>query len=105
MPAENITITALWKIAETTMTIQVLDAIGTFIFRITGEGVDVTVTVESGKKVTIGGLLVGRTYTITDTGWNWRYEVATQAITVGSDPKIVELKPSPNDSGWLGGEG
>ena len=105
MPAENITITAVWEIARTTMTISIGNgATGTFIFRVTGTDVNVTVTVEAGKPVTITGLQVGEEYTITDLRWNWKYQKIERSIVATETPMSVVLNPTSNQSGWLGGE-
>lgn len=57
-----------------------------FLFHITGEGVDMDVLVPGGGSVTIDGLQVGETYTVTeDESWAWRYDV--------EEPKTVEIEP------------
>jgi hypothetical protein len=52
-----------------------LDKNQTFIFNVNGNGVDLDVTVHGNGSVTIDGLTVGATYTITEkTDWSWRYQ-------------------------------
>lgn len=73
------TIRVLYLPAYTSLTIikngaDDLDRNQTFLFRVTGEGVDVTVTVHGNSSVTIDGLTIGASYTVTEiTEWSWRY--------------------------------
>ncbi len=73
------TIRVLYLPAYTSLTIikngaDDLDRNQTFLFRVTGEGVDVTVTVHGNSSVTIDGLTIGKQYTVTEiTDWSWRY--------------------------------
>lgn len=73
------TIQVLYLPAYTSLTIikngaDDLDRNQTFLFRVTGEGVDVTVTVHGNSSVTIDGLTIGKQYTVTEiTDWSWRY--------------------------------
>jgi hypothetical protein len=63
-----------------------IDPNQTFLFHITGEGVDLTVTVHGDNQIIIGGLKVGETYTITEiTDWAWRYEFASWSFTKGGE--------------------
>ena len=109
MPAEDITITAKWEVATTTLTISVNGGTGTFIFRLTdGNGLDMLVTVQGGGSVTITGLLIGTNCTVTDMGWNWRYNsMNSKSIELKQDAaqNVVTFTPGLNDPGWLGGEG
>jgi hypothetical protein len=83
MGNSNVTLTGAWtstpKYTSLTLTKNVsnatqLSADQTFLFRITGEGVDLTVAVHGEGSVTIQGLRNGYTYTVTEeTGWAWRY--------------------------------
>ena len=73
------TIRVLYLPAYTSLTIikngaDDLDRNQTFLFRVTGEGVDVTVTVHGNSSVTIDGLTIGASYTVTEISeWSWRY--------------------------------
>ncbi len=52
-----------------------IDEHQTFLFRIQGGGVDLTVTVHGNDQITVSGLKVDGSYTITEiTDWSWRYE-------------------------------
>ena len=68
---KNITTDSDGKVAD----YSALDKDQTFIFNISGNGVDIDVTVHGEKwSVTVDGLTVGSTYTITEkSGWSWRY--------------------------------
>ena len=84
----------LYRPAYTSLTIHktgadVLDENQTFLFRVTGEGDDVavTVTVHGNSFVTIDGLTVGEQYTVTEiTDWSWRYgaQVFTTTLDAGN---------------------
>jgi hypothetical protein len=108
MPAENITITAQWK---TWMKISVEGAVGsTFVFRITGNGLNMLVVVVGGSSVIISELRVDTQYTVTAlSGWSWKYNVTseTSTITLPQAGKDNEIKFVAQSKGqyWLGGEG
>lgn len=88
------TIRVLYLPAYTSLTIikngaDDLDRNQTFLFRVTGEGDDVavTVTVHGNSFVTIDGLTVGEQYTVTEiTDWSWRYgaQVFTTTLDAGN---------------------
>lgn len=93
-----------------------VDPYQTFIFNITGNGVDLDVTVHGNGSVTIDGLTVGATYTITEkTNWSWRYESAAwthgsdsgegdiATITIGLNGEITFTNERPNYQ-WLDGD-
>lgn len=69
-----------------------IDENQSFIFTVKGEGLPtegLKVVVTGNGSVTITGLKVGTTYTITeDTGWSWRYEVKSGE----QNPRSVEVK-------------
>jgi len=53
-----------------------VDADQTFVFTVTGKGIEngIQVVLKAGESVTISGVTVGETYTVTeDTGWSWRF--------------------------------
>ena len=53
---------------------QAIDVNQTFLFRIQGEGVDLTVAGHGDGYAVVEGLKVGGTYTVTEiTRWSWRY--------------------------------
>lgn len=72
-----------------------IDKNQTFIYSVTGGGVDLKVTVHgNGDSVTIDGLTVGVEYTITElTDWSWRYSCAG-AVGVGNYYKFDSALPS-----------
>lgn len=83
------------------------------IFRVTGNGVDMTVVVnckenDSTGSVTIANLPAG-TYTVTEvSGWTWRYTAAmpTQTVTVvgGNLNNSVKFTNLKDKNKWLGGD-
>lgn len=84
------------------------DANDMFIFTITDSSghVFAKVTVTAGEKVTISGLTVGETYTITeDNNWSWRYaNHADEQIlmTPNAADNVVTVKNTLNTNKWLG---
>ncbi len=85
----DITLIPVYVSAYTTLTItktnccENIDKNQTFLFIVTGgDGVELTVTVHGNNSVTIEGLTVGQTYTITEkTDWSWRYDYKSVALT------------------------
>jgi len=93
-----------------------MDPNQTFIFQITGNRVDLKVTVHGGGATTVDGLTAGETYTITEkTEWSWRYRcngwshgtekgtgnVAT--ITIGLDGTVTFTNERTNPY-WFDGD-
>lgn len=84
------------------------DANDMFIFTITDSNgaVFAKVTVTAGEKVTISGLTVGETYTITeDNNWSWRYtDKDPIQFTMTADPNqnVVEVTNTIKTNQWLG---
>ena len=94
-----------------------------FIFNISGNGLNLDVTVhrdnEGNWKTKIDGLTVGETYTITEkTDWSWRYDYKSVAmtnatlvenltngatITLGLDGTITFTNERGNEQ-WLDGD-
>ena len=64
-----------------------VDANDGFIFDVVGnDGTSFTVSVKGNGSVTIAGVKVGTTYTITErASWSWRYAAAPGEITLGAD--------------------
>ena len=82
---------------------QAVDNNQTFLFRITGEEVDLTVTVHGSGSVTVSGLKPGKDYTVTEiTDWAWRYgfeSVSTELEhTNVSNVVKVTLKTAQSDN-------
>ena len=74
----------------TTLTIKKIGALNDndgFIFDVTGNGESFTVSVKGNGSVTIAGVTVGATYTITERGdWAWRYTVpGSKTVTLVAD--------------------
>ena len=96
-----------------------IDENQSFIFTVTGEGLPtegLKVVVEGNGSVTITGLKVGTTYTITEeTGWSWRYTPKnannnvelTQSIAlqaeVNGHKNIVTFNNDRTEPKWLNG--
>ncbi len=93
MPAENITLYAKWEASVTSMTIKVegcnttLDPNQSFLFTVEGpDGVKLKVTVLENGSVTIHGVTIGQTYTVTmDNAWSWRYSIKNGTDIQGND--------------------
>ena len=86
----EVVIRVLYLPAYTSLTIHKkadgLDENQTFLFRVVGEGVNVTVTVHGDSSVTIDGLTVGKQYTVTEiTDWSWRYGTQVFTTTLEKD--------------------
>lgn len=113
--------------ALTSLTIQksgwyIADPNQTFLFNITGKdadgnNIDLTVTVHEDGSVTIYGLVIGNTYTITeDVNWSWRYnctgwEYSDGTAGSGNEASItivengtITFTNSRNVDKWLDGD-
>lgn len=91
------------------------DSDQSFLFKVEGENVDLTVNVKAGGSVTIDGLTVGKTYTITElTDWSWRYKlekIGNNVIsgnnhsvekTIAANGNTVTFTNAFGGSSWLG---
>ena len=109
-------ITFYYKLALTDLTISKsgcanIDEHQSFIFTVTGgdlPAAGLKVVVKGNGSVTITGLKVGTTYTITeDTGWSWRYtpEDGEQEKTLDVDKSknIVIFNNNRTEPKWLNG--
>lgn len=85
----------------------------TFIFLISGEGVEMEVVVHGNSRVTVKGLKVG-TYTVTElTDWSWRYkpheaqktvlQTDAQQAAANQTAHTVEFVNERKNSKWLNG--
>lgn len=99
-----------WNVADLTIKKTGADAIDknqSFIFRVTGEGKDMYVTVQGNGSVTIKSLTVG-TYTVKEvTSWSWRYkpDKGSQDVEVkGGQPNEVTFNNSRTNGSWLSGD-
>lgn len=99
-----------WNVADLTITktgAEAIDKKQSFIFRVTGEGKDMYVTVQGNDSVTIKGLTVG-TYTVKEvTSWSWRYKPDKGSVNVevkGGQPNEVTFNNSRTNGSWLSGD-
>ena len=85
----------------------------TFIFLISGEGVEMEVVVHGNSSVTVKGLKVG-TYTVTElTDWSWRYtpdeaqktvsQADAQKAAANKTAHTVEFVNKRKNNKWLNG--
>lgn len=113
MGAEDIVLTGRWVEESTLVTLTIttencdtIDKDQVFLFRVTGEGLDVTVSVQGNGSTSIFGLRSGKTYTVTElTDWSWRYGSipATQTITPDENGAQVTFGHSRTAKQWLDG--
>ena len=105
MPGSDVTLTAQWEFcAPLTIAQTGLKENESAIYRVTGEGVDLTVSLTGDNdQVTILELPLGE-YTVTEiTGWTWKHDgsgdptvTITEPDVVGQDPAKVTLDmPGP----------
>lgn len=87
-----------YRMVLTTLTIrkegwETIDENQSFLFDVTGpDGYSKRVVINGNGSVTIKGLKIGSTYTVTEvTGWSWRY-------TPNSEPKLITLKATGENS-------
>lgn len=99
-----------WNVADLTIKktgAEAIDKNQSFIFRVTGEGKDMYVTVQGNGSVTIKGLTVG-TYKVEEvTSWSWRYEpdqVSKNVEVKGGQPNEVTFNNSRTNGSWLSGD-
>ena len=82
---------------------QPVDENQTFVFQVVGEGVSMEVAICGNGKVVIKDLPLGE-YTITETGWSWRYQPENSAQTVVLDEDhSVTFSNSRVKNQWLNG--
>lgn len=84
-----------------------LDPNQTFIFNVNGDGVDLDVTIHGNDSVTIAGLKVGETYTVTEKTWSWRYEPSSasqvKTLTANETENVLTFTNTRDQSKWLDG--
>lgn len=91
-----------------------IDENQTFVFKVTGGGVDVEVTIQGSDSAIVKGLKVGTTYTVTEeTDWSWRYEPTnnqtSQTVTLtpnaadGQPTSLVTFTNQRTFTKWLNG--
>lgn len=111
-PTVNL-ITFYYAPATTSLTIsktgESIDADQTFIFHVSGNGVDLDVTIQGNGSVTIAGLEVGETYTVTEkTDWSWRYEptggdTQSKTLTANKAENVLTFTNTRDEKQWLDG--
>ncbi|MGN0757847.1 MAG: DUF5979 domain-containing protein, partial [Candidatus Ventricola sp.] len=59
-------------------------------------------SLKNGQSVTIDGLTVGETYTVTEeSGWTWHYEgLGSETVTIQA-PREITFKNKPKPDKWL----
>ncbi len=74
-----------------------------FLFHISGDGVDLDVLVPGNGSVTIDGLQVGATYTVTeDESWAWRYSVTGETlVTIETSGSAVTFTNTIDNDKWF----
>lgn len=111
MPAGNISVYGLFErqVASLTISKGGMQAGENAIFVITGEGIEggLRVKVPNGGSVTVNGLCVGATYTVTEESWSYKYGTQSFSVDVTEEGKVYE-GPVQNtldgDHPWLSGE-
>lgn len=114
MGSDNVTLTGVWTNQDslTDLCIAVsgceenLDENQTFLFRISGESLNMTVTIHGNRTSTISGLEVGKNYTVTQlTDWSWRYTPGNpeKFITLTKGEDKVEFPQGREKGKWLDG--
>lgn len=111
MPAGNISVYGLFErqVASLTISKGGMQAGENAIFVITGEGIEggLRVKVPNGGSVTVNGLCVGATYTVTEESWSYKYGTQSFSVDVTEEGKVYEA-PVQNtldgDHPWLSGE-
>lgn len=111
MPAGNISVYGWFErqVASLTISKGGMQAGENAIFVITGEGIEggLRVKVPNGGSVTVNGLCVGATYTVTEESWSYKYGTQSFSVDVTEEGKVYEA-PVQNtldgDHPWLSGE-
>ena len=80
-----------------------------FLFHIEGSNVDLTVAIAAGEHVTIYGLTVGETYTVTElTDWSWRYEATAvsqqKELSADATGNVLTFTNKLAVDRWLSGD-
>lgn len=99
-----------WNVADLTIEktgAEAIDKDQSFIFRVTGEGKVMYVTVQGNDSVTIKGLTVGKYKVEEVTSWSWRYTPTKRSQDVeveGGQKNEVTFNNSRTNSSWLSGD-
>ena len=86
-----------YNLTSLTITKSGGNANDSFIFDVKKDDkIEFTVSVKGNGSVTIAGLIVGDSYTVTERGsWSWRYPAAEQTITLQPTGNNVTVTNSP----------
>lgn len=87
---------------------ETLDPNTSFVFNVSGDGINLDVVIHGNDTVTIDGLTVAETYTITEKSGSWRYvpDASTKTKTLGPDSSsnVVEFVNEREYEQWLDSE-
>ena len=74
-----------------------------FVFRVSGNGIDLDVTIRGGGSATIDGLTVGKTYTVREISGNWRYslDASVHSVKMKSVGNSVSFCNTHASNCWL----
>lgn len=83
---------------------NMLDPNQSAVFTVTGDGTSIDVVIHGNGRVTIKGLKVGTTYTVTEkVGWTWRYGQNSESIKLKATGNNVAFTNELNKNKWLTG--
>lgn len=112
MGPSNVELKGEWrKTGKVTLTITTkncedIDENQVFLFKVTGEEVNVTVAIKGNGSTKIFGLQYGETYTVTElTKWSWRYvrDVDNQQVEMKESGAEVSFDHTRPNMRWLDG--
>lgn len=86
--------------------VEEVDEDQVFLFRVTGQGLDLTVSVKGNGSTIISGLQSGKTYTVTElTDWSWRYKPNEKSQNVAMTVSGAEasFEHTRTEKQWLDG--
>ncbi len=76
-----------------------------FLFTVTGNGVNMTVSVPANGSTSVSGLWIDKTYTVTPQTWSWRYATPeAQQITLKTETTEAVFTETKIYTKWLSGE-
>lgn len=106
MPANSVTIKGefIRQRADLTITKNGMKSGETALFTVKGAGLGsgLTVMVQNGESVTIKGLAVGETYTVTENGWSWKYALPSPMESkIAATGSAVTFTNTPKNIHWL----
>ena len=87
-----------------------LDKNQSAVFTVTGDGTSIDVVIHGSDSVTIKGLKVGTTYTVTEKTWTWRYTTAPTSqnsrsiqLVAGEENNTITFTNTLKENKWLTG--